>query len=107
MQVSETKFFYTTTNIYKILKKNHNKYFIVDLKGGSKVIIISNLPIKFDNNYNLILQNEYEYTLYFEVVPGELIGIPAGLYGKVEELLKQIRIEKIDIILKKFKKADY
>lgn len=107
MQVSETKIFYTTANVYKKLKESNNKYFLIDLKGGAKVIIISNLPIRFDDNYNLILENNNDYSLVFEITAGELIGLPAGLFGKVEELLKQIKIEKIDIILKKFKKADY
>lgn len=43
MEVSEHAKFYTTEKIKNILKNNKNNFFVIDIKGQEKVLIISDV----------------------------------------------------------------
>ena len=104
MEVSEHAKFYTTENIKNILIKNTDNYFIVDIKGQEKILIISNIPIVFDNNYDLVLCDYGIYNIFLNT--DELLGIPAGLFGQVKELLQKLKIVDLKTLKTIFKKSD-
>lgn len=104
MEISENKKFYTTQNIKNILAKNTENYFIVDIKGQEKVLVISDIPINFDCNYNLVLCDHGIYNIFLNT--DELLGIPAGLFGKIEELLQRLIIVDLKTLKNIFKKSD-
>ncbi len=105
MEVSEHVKFYTTENIKNILIKNTDNYFIVDIKGQEKILIISNVPISFDCNYNLVLCDHGTYNIFLNT--DELLGVPAGLFGQVKELLQKLKIVDLKTLKNIFKKSDY
>lgn len=104
MKVSERAKFYTTENIKNILIKNTDNYFLVDIKGQEKILIISNVPIVFDSNYNLVLCDHGIYNIFLNTE--ELLGVPAGLFGQVKELLQSLIIVDLKILKTIFKKSD-
>ena len=104
MEVSEHAKFYTTEKIKNILKNNKNNFFVIDIKGQEKVLIISDVPIKFDNNYNIVLCDHDIYNIFLNT--DELLGIPAGLFGQVKELLQKLKIVDLKTLKTIFKKSD-
>ena len=104
MEVSEHAKFYTTEKIKNILKNNKNNFFVIDIKGQEKVLIISSIPIKFDNNYNVVLCDHGIYNIFLNT--DELLGIPARLFGQVKELLQKLKIVDLKTLKTIFKKSD-
>lgn len=104
VEVSKNKIFCISKNFYEILKNNKEyKYFLVHSENHSKVIVVSSLPVKFDDNCNPILKNYTEYSILKEKTKNEFSELPFGLHGKIEELLKQSKIKG----LKKYSKKHY